>query len=124
MTTIILLVLGLFVIQLFLQETAAWRFDLRRIMGNRDEPPMLSPVAARLQRAKNNMLEALPLFLGVALTALVKQGEHGPAVFGALVFLAARVLYVPAYASGLPILRSLIWLAGMAGLAWMALTLI
>ena len=123
MTTIILLVLVLFVLQLFLQETAAWRWDFRAILGNRDRPPALSPTAARLERAKNNMLEALPLFLGLALPALVIQGEHGPATQGALIFLVARVLYVPAYVSGLPVLRSLIWLAGMTGLGFMAWTL-
>ncbi len=123
MTTIILLVLALFVLLLFLQETTAWRWDFRAIMGDRDCPPALSPIAARLERAKNNMLEALPLFLGLALPALVTQGEHGPATWGALVFLVARVLYVPAYVSGLPVLRSLIWLAGMAGLGFMAWTL-
>ena len=124
LTTIILLVLALYVVQLFLQETAQFRFDLWAIMGDRDNPPEMSVVASQLDRAKNNMLEALPLFLALALLALVKNGGTSEAVQGALIFLIARVAYVPAYVSGIPILRSLIWLVGNAGLLMMALPLI
>ncbi len=124
LTTIILLVLALYVVQLFLQETARFGFNLWAIMGNRDTPPEMSVVASRLDRAKNNMLEALPLFLALALLALVKSGGTSEAVQGAMIFLFARVAYVPAYVSGIPILRSLIWLVGNAGLLMMALSLI
>jgi len=124
LTTLILLVLLLYVAQLFLQETSRYRFNLWQIMGNRDTPPQLSKVAARLDRAKNNMLEALPLFLGLALLALIRGGDMRQPVLGATVFLVARVLYVPIYAAGIPVLRSFVWLAGMAGLLVMALSLV
>lgn len=122
LTTLVLMVLALYVAQLFLQETSTWRFDLWTIMGPRDTPPDLSVLAARLERAKDNLREALPLFLGLAMLAFA-NGAPDRAVPGTLVFLLARVLYVPAYASGLPVLRSLIWLTGMAGLGWMALAI-
>ena len=70
LTTIILLVLALYLAQLFLQETSRFGFDLWRIVGNRDNPPQMSVVAGRLDRAKNNMLEALPIILALALLAL------------------------------------------------------
>ncbi|MFZ1744185.1 MAG: MAPEG family protein [Pontixanthobacter sp.] len=120
LTTIVLLVLGLFVAQLFLQETSRFGLDLMGIIGNRDKLPTPSVVAARLDRAKNNMLEALPLFLGLAMLAFLSGGEPNEAANGATVFLIARILYVPAYMSGIPMLRSLLWLAGMAGLLMMA----
>ena len=123
LTTIILLVLALFMVQLFLQETSRFGFDVRCIVGNRDHLPDLSVIAGRLDRAKNNMLEALPLFLGLAMLALVKSGDNGDAVTDAAVFLAARVAYVPAYVSGLPWLRSIAWLTANGGLILMALTL-
>ena len=72
LVTIVLLVLGLYVVQLFLQETTRFGFDLWAIMGNRDNSPEMSVVAARLDRAKNNMLEALPIFLALALLAMIK----------------------------------------------------
>ena len=123
MTTIILLTVLLYAVQLFLQETSRFRFDLWAIVGNRDNPPEMSVIAGRLDRAKNNMLEALPVFLALALLALLKGRDGSRVVDGALIFLAARAAYVPAYVSGVPMLRSLFWLAANAGLVMMALPL-
>ncbi|HQT27161.1 MAG TPA: MAPEG family protein, partial [Burkholderiales bacterium] len=95
LTTIILLVLALYMVQLFLQETSRFGFDLWSIMGNRDNPPELSVVAGRLDRAKNNMLEALPIFLTLALLALVRGGDTSKVAHAALFFLIARAVYVP-----------------------------
>ncbi|MEJ2553281.1 MAG: MAPEG family protein [Gammaproteobacteria bacterium] len=122
--TIILLVLALYMVQIFLQETSRFGFDLWGIVGNRDKLPEMSVVAGRLHRAKNNMLEALPIFLALALLALVKGGDTSEVAHAALIFLIARVVYVPAYVSGVPVLRSLVWLVGVASLAMMALSLI
>jgi uncharacterized MAPEG superfamily protein len=120
LSTTILLVLALYFAQLFLQETSRYKCDLGGIVGNRDQPPEPSIVAARLNRAKNNMLEALPIFLGLAFLALVR-GSHSVMVErAASIFLFARVAYVPAYVSGVPWLRSLTWLASVASLAVMA----
>lgn len=124
LTTIILLVLVLYVIQLFLQETSHFGFDFWAIVGNRDNSPEMSLIAGRLERAKNNMLEALPLFLALALLALVKGRDTSEAVYGAAIFLIARIVYVPAYVSGIPMLRSFVWLVANAGLVMMALALI
>ncbi len=124
LTTIILLVLALYMAQLFLQETSRFGFDLWGIVGNRDNPPEMSVVAGRLDRAKNNMLEALPIFLALALLALVKGDDTSEMAHAALVFLIARAVYVPVYVSGVPMLRSLVWLVANAGLVMMALPLI
>ena len=120
LTTTILLVLGLYMVQLFLQETSRFGFDLRGIVGNRDNAPPLSTIAGRLERAKNNMLEALPLFLGIALLAVAKGRETGQVANAASAFLAARIAYVPAYVSGIPMLRSAVWLVGVGSLLVMA----
>jgi uncharacterized MAPEG superfamily protein len=124
LTTLILLVLALYVVQIFLQETSRFRSDLWGILGNRDNPPEMSVIAGRLDRAKTNLLEALPIFLALALLARVKGGDTSLATVGAMIFLIARVVYVPAYMSGLPVMRSLVWLVGMGGLLVMALPLI
>lgn len=124
LTTIILLVLALYVVQIFLQETSRFGFDVWGIVGNRDKLPEMSVVAGRLDRAKNNMLEALPIFLALALVALIKGDDTSRVAHAALIFLVARVVYVPAYVSGIPMLRSLAWLAGIASLLMMALPLI
>jgi len=111
-------------VQIFLQETSRFASNPWGIVGNRDNPPDMSNIAARLDRAKNNMLEALPFFLTLALVTLIKGDDTTLAIRGATIFLVARVLYVAAYVSGVPILRSLIWLTANAGLVMMALPLI
>lgn len=124
LTTTIFLVLALYMVQIFLQETSRFGFDLWSIVGNRDNPPEMSIVAGRLDRAKNNMLEALPIFLALALLALIKGGDTSKVTHAALIFLIARVVYIPAYMSGVPMLRSIIWLVGVASLVMMALPMI
>jgi|SRR5690348_9912334 len=124
LTTIILLVLALYMMQIFLQETSRFGFDLRGIVGNRDNLPEPSILAGRLDRAKENMQESLPIFLALALLALVKGGDTDEVTRAALIFLIARFVYVPAYVSGVPLLRSLVWLVAVASLAAMALLLV
>jgi uncharacterized MAPEG superfamily protein len=122
--TIVVLVLALYVVQLFLQETSRFGFDLRGIVGNRDTLPQMSVIASRLERAKNNMLEALPIFLGLSLLTLVKGGDTSAATHAASIFLVARIIYVPAYVSGVPLFRSLVWLVGIGSLGMMAVPLL
>jgi uncharacterized MAPEG superfamily protein len=45
-------------------------------------------------------------------------GREGDlSAWGAIVYFGARVLYVPLYAFGVPVLRSLVWGVSLAGLA-------
>ena len=87
-----------------------------RLMGPRDEGIRLTGVAGRLQRALQNHLESLVLFtVAVLLHALPAQAETAAAGLtapAALVYLAARAFYVPAYAFALSPWRSLIWGVG------------
>ena len=80
----------------------------------RDRPPsrQLSVVAGRLQRAMNNHFEGLILF--TLAVVVVTLGNQSTAVtqYAAYIYLAARVLYVPAYALGLKPWRSAIWAVG------------
>ena len=124
LSTIVLLVLALYALQIVLQETTRYRFNLWMIMGNRDHAPKMSLLAGRLDRAKTNLQEALPVFLALVMLNLFKTGDAPGVVHGALIFLVARVIYVPAYLSGLPVLRSLVLLVANAGLVMMALPLI
>ena len=80
----------------------------------RDLPPPrpLSKVTARLQRALNNHFEGLILFtIAVVVVTLSHQSSTLTATCGWL-YLAARVLYIPAYAIGLGPWRSAIWAVG------------
>jgi len=80
----------------------------------RDTPPPkpLSPTTARLQRALNNHFEALILFtIAVTVVTLANQSTQ-TTQFAAYTYLAARILYIPAYAFALTPWRSAIWGVG------------
>lgn len=72
----------------------------------------VSPVTGRLFRALDNHFEGLILFtLAVVVVTLSNQSTPVTAAC-AWTYLAARVLYIPAYAFGWTPWRSLIWMVG------------
>ena len=85
-------------------------------MSARDRPPSrpISDLTGRLQRAMTNHFEGLILFM--AAVVVVTMGDAGGPFTAACAwtYLAARVLYVPAYAFGWRPGRSVIWMAGFA----------
>jgi uncharacterized MAPEG superfamily protein len=84
--------------------------------GPRDEEREVTGVAARLQRAMVNYLETFPLFTAVLLAAIL-LGHSGPmSLLGAWLYVIARAVYVPLYAAGVPMLRSIVWCVAMAGI--------
>ena len=86
----------------------------RYTSGPRDRAPErpLSTLTGRLQRAMNNHFEGLILFtLAVVVVTLGGQSTGFTAACG-WAYLAARILYVPAYALGLAPWRSVIWALG------------
>ncbi len=92
--------------------------------GPRDEPRAVHGVAARLQRASANFLETFPLFAAAVLAAVVLGRTGGTTLAGAWLYVIARAIYVPLYASGVPVLRSLAWLAAMIGIVLELLALL
>jgi uncharacterized MAPEG superfamily protein len=90
--------------------------NLAWLMGPRDDAKPVGVVAARLNRALTNFLETFPLF-AAALLACDFAGKFGPLTYyGAILYVAGRALYAPLYASGLAVVRTLVWTASMVGL--------
>ena len=73
-------------------------------------------LTARLQRAQANLFETLPLFAAAVLIAHSANIHTGTTVLGCWLYLGARVLYVPLYAFGVPLLRTLVWCVSVWGL--------
>ena len=89
----------------------------------RDRPPSreMSVKTGRLQRALDNHFEGLILFtVAVVVVTLGNKGGAFTAVC-AWTYLAARILYVPAYWLGLRPWRSLVWFAGFLSTVLMIL---
>ena len=93
-------------------------------LGPQDEPRDQNVIAGRIQRALKNYLETLPAFIALALMLKVTDLGTATTATGAALWFWARVAYVPAYASGIPMLRSLAWFASLGGLAMMLLPLL
>lgn len=90
--------------------------------GSRDEEKRATGVAGRLKRALDNHFEGLILFT-IAVVVVVLGDASSPLTQNcAWAYLVARILYVPAYASGIPLLRSLIWSVGFIATLVMLLT--
>ena len=85
-------------------------------MGPRDEPAAPpGKVTARLQRAEKNLYETLPLFIAVVLIAHVGGREGALTLSGAWIYLLARIVYVPLYAFGVPVVRTVVWGLSLLG---------
>lgn len=87
----------------------------------RDLPPSrpMSVRTGRLQRGMTNHFEALILFT-IATVVVTLSGQETPFTAGcAWAYLAARVLYIPAYAFGWRPWRSAIWAIGFFATAAM-----
>ncbi len=77
--------------------------------------------AGRADRALRNFQETFPAFALLAVMLMVLQRADGIGLLGAQIWVAARVIYLPLYLAGIPYLRTLAWLASLAGILLMAL---
>ncbi|WP_209424361.1 MAPEG family protein [Pararhodobacter sp. SW119] len=92
--------------------TANLQVGLGYSTSPRDKERPLTGVAGRLQRALANHFEGLTLFT-IAVVAVTLSGSASGFTAGcAWAYLAARVLYLPAYALGWTPWRSVIWAVG------------
>jgi len=92
--------------------------------GPRDgETPPPGTLSGRLLRAQANLFETLPLFIGAVVMASI-EGKFGTLTFlGTHLYFFGRLIYVPLYAFGVPVVRSLCWLVATAGLVMVIVAL-
>lgn len=88
----------------------------RWTVGPRDNAPELGVYAGRLERALRNFQESFPLFAAAVLLVLVMGRSNVVTQTGAILFLAGRIAYLPAYLSAVPYLRTVCWQIATAGL--------
>lgn len=106
--------------QIMLYSTLANRqVDMDYALSPRDTPRQLTGIAGRAQRAMNNHFEGLILFTIAALAIHATGQSSGLTAVCAWVYLAARLLYVPAYLFGFAPWRSVVWSIGWLATAIM-----
>src|SRR5262245_25368266 len=83
----------------------------------RDEPLQpLTGMAGRLERALNNYLETFPFFVALVVVAQLAGIHSRLTEWGSFLYLGARVAYLPLYAFGIPLVRSLVWNVAAIGM--------
>ena len=91
--------------------------------GPRDSDFDMGPLAGRLNRAFANFKETF-VFFAVVVVALAFAGKSSElSRWGADIYLAARIFYIPLYAFGVFGVRSLAWIVSLVGILMCLATL-
>jgi len=86
-------------------------------ISSRDQAaPALSVLTARMSRALHNFRETFAFF-AVAVLVVTLTGKHNAgSALGARLYFWARLVYVPVYAAGIPVLRTAVWAVSVFGI--------
>ena len=87
--------------------------------ANRENEPELGLHAGRAARALRNFLETYPLFIALVCVVMLSGRSGSLTEWGSILYLVARVFYLPFYVIGLSALRSTSWGLSFVGLAMM-----
>ena len=85
-------------------------------VGPRDTPVALTGMAGRLERAFANFRETFPFFAAAVLVAYLGGRLGFLSAHGAALYVGARAVFIFLYAFGVPVVRSLVWLASLIGI--------
>ena len=86
-------------------------------LSPRDAPAQpVSVLTGRMQRAFANFQETFVFFAVAVFLVTIMARENALSAWGAQLYFWARLAYVPAYAAGIPGLRSAIWTVSLLGL--------
>jgi uncharacterized MAPEG superfamily protein len=113
------------IVQMLVATTATnTQISLATLAQNREDLPEVKGLAGRAQRAHRNMLENLPLFIGLVLVAHVAGRTNSMTLLGAQAFFWARLVYAVLYVVGIPWVRTAVWAVSMVGLVLIFLQLL
>jgi uncharacterized MAPEG superfamily protein len=93
------------------QYSRAWN------VGARDEAlPPPNPMTGRTMRAQANFLETFPIAIVALLGVVVANKTSATTALGGWIWLGSRLIYLPLYVAGVPVVRTVVWTVGMIGL--------
>ena len=95
--------------------------NLKYLLSSRDTSSNPSIYAQRAIRASRNLLETLPIFIGITILSLIREVDTSSV---ALLWLILRTIYVPIYVLGINYIRTVIWAASLICLILMGLKFI
>jgi uncharacterized MAPEG superfamily protein len=115
---------------LFLHIFVATRFKTAQYgrkwnLGSRDEAlPEPSAVTGRLMRAQANFQETFPIAIVALLGVVIADKTSQWTALGGWIWLGARVIYLPLYWAGVPVVRTIVWTIALIGLAMVIVPLL
>lgn len=87
-------------------------------VGARDEAlPPPNAMAGRTMRAQANFQESFPIAIVALLGVVLAHKTSATTALGGWIWLGARAVYLPLYAAGVPVVRTIVWTVSIAGLA-------
>ena len=93
------------------------QYGTRWNVGARDEAlPPPQPIVGRLARAQANFFETFPIFAAAVLIVAAAGLESRWTEIGAWLWLGARIVYLPLYALGVPVVRTIAFAVSVAGI--------
>ena len=91
---------------------------LSYLFSSRDDAVNTSKYIDRANRALKNLFETLPIFIGLILLSIISDVDNS---FLAMIWLLARIIYVPVYIVGINYVRTGIWAIALICLIMMSL---
>jgi len=116
-------ILSLGALLLFVHIFTATRFKTAQYgrkwnVGARDEAlPEPNPMTGRTMRAQANFQETFPIAIVALLGVVIAERTSQWTALGGWIWLGARVAYLPLYAMGVPVVRTVVYTLSIVGLA-------
>jgi uncharacterized MAPEG superfamily protein len=92
-------------------------------LSPRDEQKPVTGIGARVERAFANYMQTFPFFAAAVLLATIAGRHSWLTITGAQLYFWARLIYVPLYALGIPVARTLAFLVALVGIIMILLAL-
>jgi uncharacterized MAPEG superfamily protein len=81
-------------------------------------------VTGRLMRAQANFQETFPIAIVALLGVVIADKTSQWTALGGWIWLGARVIYLPLYWAGVPVVRTIVWTIALIGLAMVIVPLL
>ena len=85
-------------------------------LGAQDDDKVSAGIGGRIERAYYNLLETMPAFAALILIGLYTGKLNEMTALGSQLYFWGRVVYIPAYLSGIPGIRTVVWAVSFLGL--------
>ena len=96
---------------------------MRYGLSPRDEPRPLTGIGGRVDRAFANYRQTFPFFAAAVLIAHVAGRHSLLTITGVQFYFWSRLAYVPLYAAGIPVARTVAYLVSLLGVVLILLAL-